>query len=114
MPLDWVSRTLGIVIFIAIPSLAILSYRGWTKGLRQKLPQWRSALGVTSIVITFVSWFGAAILLLLGSLSDKWELPLALLALAGTILAFTLKGASRIEAIAAGVLMFAGITFVVS
>jgi hypothetical protein len=114
MPHNWISRTLGIVIFIAIPSLAILSYLNWTKGLRQKLPQWRSALGVTSIAITFLSWFGSAILLSLGSLSDDWIWPLALLALAGTILAFTLRAASRIEAIAAGVLMFVGITFSVS
>ena len=114
MPLDWISRTLGIVIFIAIPSLAVLSYLSWTKGLRQKLPQWRSALGVSSIVITFLSWFGTAILLSLGSLSDNWEWPLALLALAGTILAFALRGASRMEAIAAGFLMFAGLTFTVS
>src|SRR6266478_8815627 len=82
--------------------------------LRQKLPQWRSALGVTSIVITFLSWFGTAILLSLGSLSDNWEWPLALLALAGTILGFALRGASRMEAIAAGFLMFAGLTFTVS
>jgi len=45
---------------------------------------------------------------------DNWEWPLALLALAGTILAFALRGASRMEAIAAGFLMFAGLTFTVS
>jgi hypothetical protein len=114
MPLEWVSRTLGILIFIAIPSLAILSYRGWTKGLRQELPQWRNALGLTSILITFLSWCGTATLLLLGSISDNWIVSIALLALTGTVLAFALRGASRIEAIAASFLMIAGITTVVS
>jgi hypothetical protein len=114
MSFDWLSRTLGILAFIATPSLAIMSYWGWTKGLRQKLPQWRSALGLTSILITILSWCGTATLLLLGSFSDNWMVPIALLALTGTVLAFALRGASRIEAIAAGFLMFAGITMTVS
>ena len=114
MPLDWVSRTLGILIFIAIPSLAILSYRSWTKGLRQELTHWRSALGLTSILITFFSWGGTGTLLLRGSFSDNWIVLIALLSLTGTVLAFALRGASRIEAIAASFLMFAGVTIGVS
>jgi hypothetical protein len=114
LPLNWLSRTLGVLIFIGIPSLAILSHRGWTKGLRQQLPQWRSVFGLTSILTIFLCWCGTASLLLVGSFSDNWIVPIALLALTGTVLAFALRGASRIEAIAAGILMFAGITASVS
>jgi|SRR6185437_8053052 len=111
MPLDWVNRVLVIVIILAIPSLDILSYRGWRKSLRRELPRWRSTLGLTSIVITFLSWYSATILLLVGMASEGWVELLALMALAGTILGFTLKGASRMEAIAAGLLMFVSITY---
>jgi len=118
MPFD-VNKILGVLIFVAVPCLAILAYRGWTKGLRHELPRWRNALGMTSIVVTFLSWFGLsmfALLVLLDriglntnffSFSPDWMPAIALLVLAGTSLAFALKGASRIEAIVAGLLMVA-------
>jgi hypothetical protein len=114
MPLDWASRILAIAITLAIPSLDILSYLGWRKSLRRELPRWRSTLGLASIVITFLSWYGAMIVVLAGMASEGWVELLALLALAGIILALTLKGASRMEAIAAGLLMLVGITHGVS
>jgi hypothetical protein len=116
MSLD-VSKILGGVTFIAVPCLAILTYRGWTEGLRHELPRWRSALGITSIVITFLSWSSLAILPLLdrigintGFFSVDWTTPIALLVLAGTSMAFALRGAPRIEAIVAGLLMVAAWT----
>ena len=110
------------ITFVAVPCLTVLAYRGWTKGLRQGLPLWRSALGIISIVITLLSWSSLAILPLLdrigvntGFFSVDWTTPIALLVLVGTSLAFALKGASRIEAIVAGLLMVAAwMTSVVS
>jgi len=110
MPLGWAIKTLGLVAFTAIPLLAILSYRGWVKRLRKGLPQWRSSLGLTSIVLSFLGWSASTVLLLLGSSSDNWIQALAILALTGTVLGFAFRGASRIEAIAAGLLLFAGLT----
>ena len=115
------------VTFLAVPCLTVLAYRGWTKGLRQGLPRWRNALGMASIIVTFLSWFGLSMFALLAlldrmglnanffSFSLDWMPAIALLALAGTSLAFALRGASRIEAIVAGLLMVAAwMTSVVS
>ena len=115
------------VTFLAVPCLTVLAYRGWTKGLRQGLPRWRNALGMTSIVVTFLSWSGFSMFALLAlldrmginsnlfSFSPDWVTAIALLVLAGTSLAFALKGATRIEAIVAGLLMVAAwMTSVVS
>ena len=110
-------RILGVLTFVAVPCLAILAYRGWARSLRQELPHWRSALGLASIVVTFLSWSSlsmSALLVLLErigfntnffSFSPDWIPPIALLVLAGTSLAIALRGASRIEAIVAGLMM---------
>src|SRR5260370_30146624 len=107
------------VTFLAVPCLTVLAYRGWTKGLRQGLPRWRNALGMTSIMVTFLSWFGLSMFALLAlldrmglnanffSFSPDWMPAITLLVLAGTSLAFALRGASRIEEIWAGFLMVA-------
>ena len=115
MPIDnWVHGILAITAIPAIPVLEILSFQGWRKALRRELPAWRRRLGLTSIVITFLSWYTAILLSLGGMVSERWVELLALMALAGTILGFSLKGPSRIEAIAAGFLMLAGVTYSVS
>jgi hypothetical protein len=74
------------------------------------------------MVVTLLSWFGLAILALsalmdlnAGSYSPDWVGPIALVLIAGTALAFALRGASRIEAFVAGLLMVAAwMTSVVS
>ena len=114
MPYDVSYKILGALTFVAVPSLAILAYRAWAKSLRHELPSWRSALGLASVVITLLSWFGLAVL----ALSALMDLnagsylldslgPIALVVIAGTTLGFALRGASRIEAIVAGLLMVA-------
>lgn len=115
-----VSKILWGVTFVAIPCLSILAYRRWARDLRQMLPHWRSALGLTSIAVTSLCWSILAILFLAYRLginshlfSDWWVTAIALLALLGTCLAFALRGASRIAQIAAGLLMVVGVTNVV-
>jgi hypothetical protein len=110
-----IAADLGTVAFFVAPIFTLLALRGWAKRWRQELPRWRGALGLTSIVVTLLGWL---ILLLLpladrmgpktNSFSSDWVPPIAFLVLAGTCLAFALRGASRIEAIVAGLLMFAG------
>ncbi len=116
---------LGISAAMVIPCLTVMAYRSWAKRWRQELPLWRSALGMTSIAVTLVSWLS---LVILGALalsarmgikanffSPDWIPPIALLTFAGTSLAFALRGASRIEAVAAGLLVVAAwLTSVVS
>jgi hypothetical protein len=122
MPYDVSYKILAGVTFVAVPCLTILAYRGWTKRLRHELPRWRSALGLASLVVTLLSWFCLAILALsalmdlnAGSSTPDWVGPIALVLIVGTSLAFALKGASRIEAIVAGLLMVAAwMTSVVS
>lgn len=110
MPSDLIGKILAIGQVLAIPVLDILAFRAWQKTLRRELPQWRSRLGLFSIVLILLSWCAAIILISVGMISDRWVVMLALVALAGTILGFTLKGAARIEAVAAGVLLVVGVT----
>ena len=109
------SEVTDITALVAVPCLTFMAYRSWAKLCRQELPRWRSALGMTSIGVTLMSWVSLVILALLALsprtgfkanfFSPDWMPPIALLNLAGASLAFALRGASRIEAIAAGLLM---------
>jgi len=121
----WTSSIAAVfngVIFLSVPILTALAIRGWTRRWRQELPRWRSTLGLASMVVTLLTWFGLAILALLALMdvntsfySPDWVGPIALIAIAGTSLAFALRGASRIEAIVAGLFMAAAwLTSVVS
>src|SRR3989454_4655139 len=102
-----IAAVLNGVIFLSVPILTALAIRGWTR-------RWRSTLGLASMVVTLLTWFGLAILALLALTdvntsfySTDWVGPIALIAIAGTSLAFALRGASRIEAIVAGLFMAA-------
>lgn len=108
-PAEILGFSLGGIAFVAVPCLVLLAYGTWTQGLRGQLPQWRSYLGLASIVVTLLNWFGLAVLALsvlmnvnTNYFSPDWIHRIALLTFAGTFLGFALKGASRIEAVAAG------------
>ena len=117
-----ISAVFNGVIFLSVPILTALAIRGWTRRWRQELPRWRSTLGLASMVVTLLSWFGLAFLALsvimdlnAGSYSSDLGGLIALAVIAGTSLAFALRGASRIEALVAGLLMVAAwLTSVVS
>jgi hypothetical protein len=116
-----IAAIFGAVAFLVVPILTFFALRGWAKRWRQELPRWRSALGLTSIVVTFLTWFSLAILALSeriglnpSFISVDWVTPTVILVAAGTPLALALRGASRIEAIVAGLFMVAGLTMVVS
>jgi hypothetical protein len=113
--------SLGIATYGAILCLTVLAYRGWANRWRQVLPRWRSALGLTSIVVTFLTWLSLAVLALSeriglnpSFISVDWTTPAVILVAAATPLALALRGTSRIEAIAAGLLLVVGLTAVVS
>src|SRR5260370_12144851 len=101
-----IAAVLNGVSFLSVQILRALAIRGWTRRWRQELPRWRSTLGLASMVVTLLTWFGLAILALLALMdvntsfySPDWVDPIALIAIAGTSLAFALRGASRIKPI---------------
>jgi hypothetical protein len=112
------TQILGIVAFVAIPCLTIISLRQWGKRWRQELPLWRSVIGVTSLGVILLCWSRILIFALVNFLgvhlrpsgSSNSETMLTVAALTGTLMAFALKGASRIEAIAASVLLLLGLS----
>ena len=101
---------------LAVPLLTLLAYRGWVHRLRHKLPRWRSALGVTSIVATLLSWL-LLINPLLAPLFRMKSYPESLAEivipgvpaslLLGLTLGFALRGSSRVQVLLAGLLMVA-------
>jgi CubicO group peptidase (beta-lactamase class C family) len=113
-PAEIFGVALGGIAFVAVPCLVALACWTWSQGLRGQLPKWRSFLGLGSIVVIFVNWFGLAVLALsvlmsldTGDFSPDWMHRIAFLTVAGTLLAFALRGTARIEAILAGVFMVA-------
>src|SRR6266436_8251391 len=63
----WTSSIAAVfngVIFLSMPILTALAIRRWTRRWRQELPRWRSTLGLASMVVTLLSWFGLAFLAL--------------------------------------------------
>ena len=91
-----------------IPGLAVLAYSGWRARLTGELPQWRSALGLTSIATTFLSWgilvmFGVfAVADVRADYSPNGIGPAV--ALISALLGFAFRGVPRILAVVAGIL----------
>jgi hypothetical protein len=116
--LFWVGLVLPLV---GVPVLLILAWTGWIGGVRPGMPAWRNGLGLTALVLTSLHW-GYAVLLLAVALADlalrtlpslidqdaMYALLLMKIAdLIAIVLAMALKRAPRIQAIVAGILMFA-------
>lgn len=103
-----------VAAFFAIPFLTVLAYRGWVKIGRKELPHWRSILGVTSIAITFLGWLSFVIVLASSLIGGRtflspldWEGALAGFVAIGMLFGLALNGASRLQAVAAALLMVA-------
>lgn len=121
--------TLAANVFTAItllstPCLCMLAYLAWTKSIRQSLSRTRSALGITSVVLTSLNWlalicfmalakarfrsgFGAFIHSIFQENFDTWAPVSILLLVVAVILGFALKKSARVKAVAAGALMVA-------
>ncbi len=113
-----------VISLLATPCLCILAYHTWTKSIRQSLSRTRSALGMTSVVLTFLNWlaliciiaiararfrsgFGAYINMEISLNLENW-IPISLLLLVvAAIFGFALEKSARIQAVAAGALMVA-------
>ena len=103
--------SLAITANVAIPCLTGSAYRGWARRWRNELSRWRSTLGLTSMVVTFLSWLAFVVVF---SLMGLFKIPMKLdflpglellLVFIGISLASTLKGTARMQSLAAGFLM---------
>lgn len=101
----------------AIPILVVLAYLGWRRAIRRELTSWRNSAGLASMFIVIALWVlqatrWAAMSInheFSGFLSADWRevetfLP-EFYAYPALLLAFTLKGAPRLQMIAAWFLL---------
>lgn len=102
----------------AVPIFLVLAFRDWSTKQRAQLSPWRNGLGLSSIVVLFSAWalYWAMFLMFwiwphlpqsLGGL--EWRELIFDSNLLGFLLAFTLRGAARPQAISAAFLMWANI-----
>lgn len=104
-----------ILVLLFVPILLFLAWRAWDTRVRLSMPCWRKGLAWTALLIIFLIWITACLLdipeLIRHNLSLAADLkgmiyllskPLNLTAL---LLALSLKGASRLEAIVAALLL---------
>ncbi len=98
------------------PTLLVLAFRDWFTNHRANLSSWRNGLGLSSIVVLFAVWmlYWAMFVMLwiwphfsqsLGGL--EWLGLILYSSLLGFVLALTLRGAARPQAISAAILMWA-------
>ena len=107
-------QVMSIAAALASAVLSVLAYRGWAKHARKDLARWRSVVGILSIVIASLSWLALVIPVVLDLMGFDANIItsaragiILLLAVAGTPLAFALRGASRVQALLAALLIVA-------
>jgi 4-amino-4-deoxy-L-arabinose transferase-like glycosyltransferase len=103
-----------IMALAVVPILLLIAWRSWAKDDRAELTAWRSGVGLTALLILSLNW-GLALLADAPQLLDRHTLPLNIKSVAyflsfpldidAMVLAFALRGAARLEAIFAGMLL---------
>ena len=103
-----------IIVILAPLCLIVMAYRGWTKRKQSELPFWRNLLGVSSIVVSIISWFAFAYLVLALSTGNRadfvtgaWLAVIGLASLGAISSGLALKGGSRLFAVLAACLLSA-------
>ncbi len=103
---------------VGVPVLLVFAYRGWDRRHRAALPPWRNGIGLTAFSLLALAWTWFAVGLADTSLTRKLAgmyFDLTILAVICTFLATAFasawKGHSRLEALAASILMCIGWRF---
>lgn len=104
-----------LLSYLAVSIFIVLAFRGWARTDRVELPRWRSRIGVTSLLVVAADWLVVILLVVLGAFdtrwtnffSSTWQSCVFLAPLAAAFLALFLKGATRLQGIAAALLMVA-------
>jgi hypothetical protein len=109
------ANTLGLAGVLA---LLVLAFRDWLTNHRAQLSPWRSGLGLSSIVVLFAAWlfyWGMALMAWIRPIWSQHFGGLEWLALVlyssvlAFVLAFALRGATRMHVISAALLMWASV-----
>ena len=111
-----VATGLAMAGLVAVAVLVVLAYRGWVREIRFRLSHWRNGIGLSAFVLSSLAWLWFAqwwMLTLAGHSPSHPTYQFHLTALAALcavlslLLATALKGAPRLETIAAAVLLVA-------
>lgn len=108
----------SVTSLVAVPALLVLSYRAWNARCRTALPHWRNGIGLAAVSLLAIAWLWFAIGLADTSLTLRFGAMsggLTVLAVICTWLAAVFgsawRGLSRLEVLAACLLMFVGWRF---
>jgi hypothetical protein len=111
----------SLVILLGGFVLLLFAWKAWITRVRSELPLWRNALASVALLLLSLNWCGAAILAILlfgrqdtSGVTNLTEIMLTLsrpIVFVATIFAVALKRGPRVEAVLAGLLMFAGWPF---
>jgi hypothetical protein len=107
--------TLSFVVITIAPVLLLLAWTTWVRQVRSRLAHWRNALSFVALFLPSLNWCGGAWLNFI-MWTGQSESGAAYVVVTGlhvldgvaVILAVALQGRARVEAIAAGLLMFMG------
>jgi hypothetical protein len=103
----------SVLCYLAVPVFLVLAYRAWAKRTPEALSNWRSKLGLTSMLVTSADWCCVILFIIaaksdfrwFSSVDENWLTYLALAPALAAFLALALEGRARIWAIAAGLSM---------
>ncbi len=106
---------LSLVGLMSVPILLSLSWRGWTKGIRAELPQWRNGLCVSALLLLFLNWLGVVVLEAPVFVNPRMPRPEGLmeamltlshpLGILVVVLALAFRRVPRVQAVIAALLM---------
>jgi len=104
-----------VTSLVAVPALVVLSFREWYARSRASLPQWRNSVGLAAVLLLTAAWLWFVVGLAdtsVSTLLGSMYIDFTFLAVSCTWLAAALasawKGRSRLEVLAACILMFVG------
>jgi hypothetical protein len=108
----------SLVILVGEFVLLFFAWKTWIMTVRAELPQWRNALCLLALLLLSMNWCGATLLAVLlfvrqdaSAVAGLTQVMLTLsrpLDIVAVAFAVALKRGSRVKAVVAGVLMFAG------
>jgi hypothetical protein len=102
-----------ILSYLAVPCLLVMAYRDVKKHLPEYLSNWRSSLGLTSILVITADWCSIILLIVVDRANFQWAKPidvnwfgyLSLAPIVALLLALALDGRARFWTIAASLSM---------
>ena len=111
MPLP-LHLSVSVLFYLAVPWLVVVAYRDWTKRIPGSLSNWRSTLGLTSLLVMYANWYCIIFLVVADKANFGWARSLErwfnypmVAPIVAALLALTLKGRARTCAFSASLSM---------